>query len=353
MNDFLALRVARVVEETADARSLIFDVPEHLAERFRYQPGQFLTLRIPFADDWLPRCYSLSSTPLLDEPLRVTVKRVRDGRASNWLCGELQEGQTLQVLPPAGVFVPRSLDGDLLLFGGGSGITPVLSILRSALLAGQGRILLIYANRDEQSVIFRDELRFLAEAHPERLQIIHWLDALQGIPSAAQLAALAQPFIDAQAFICGPGPFMDAQAFICGPGPFMDTAVSALKSLGVPGERVHVERFVSLPGESEVLQVVASEAAVAAQLAVRLDGEEHHLACDSGETLLAAMERAGLKPPSACRVGGCASCMCTLESGDIELLINDALDAGELAEGWILACQAVPTSANLRIRFPE
>ncbi|MFK0089150.1 2Fe-2S iron-sulfur cluster-binding protein [Pseudomonas sp. NPDC090755] len=340
MNDFLALRVARVVEETADARSLIFDVPEHLAERFRYQPGQFLTLRIPFADDWLPRCYSLSSTPLLDEPLRVTVKRVRDGRASNWLCGELQEGQTLQVLPPAGVFVPRSLDGDLLLFGGGSGITPVLSILRSALLAGQGRILLIYANRDEQSVIFRDELRFLAQAHPERLQIVHWLDALQGIPSAAQLAALAQPFVD-------------AQAFICGPGPFMDTAVSALKGLGMPSGRVHVERFVSLPGEREVQQVAASESAVAAQLAVRLDGQDHQLACDSGETLLAAMERAGLKPPSACRVGGCASCMCTLESGDVELLINDALDADELAEGWILSCQAVPTSAHLRIRFPE
>ncbi|MEG0861903.1 MAG: ferredoxin--NADP reductase [Pseudomonas sp.] len=340
MNDFLTLRVARVVEETADARSLIFDVPEHLAERFRYQPGQFLTLRIPYGDDWLPRCYSLSSTPLLDEPLRVTVKRVRDGRASNWLCSELQEGQTLQVLAPAGVFVPRSLNGDLLLFGGGSGVTPVLSILRSALLAGQGRILLVYANRDESSVIFRDELRFLANAHPDRLQIVHWLDSVQGIPAAAQLAALAQPFID-------------AQAFICGPGPFMDTAVSALKSLGVPNDRVHVERFVSLPGESEVAQVVASEAAVAAQLAVRLDGEEHQLACDSGETLLAAMERAGLKPPSACRVGGCASCMCTLESGDIELLLNDALDTDELAEGWILACQAVPTSAHLRIRFPE
>ncbi|MDF2490116.1 MAG: 3-ketosteroid-9-alpha-hydroxylase [Pseudomonas sp.] len=340
MNDFLALRVARVVEETADACSLIFDVPEHLAERFHYQPGQFLTLRIPYADDWLPRCYSLSSTPLLDEPLRVTVKRVRDGRASNWLCGQLQEGQTLQVLPPAGVFVPRDLDADLLLFGGGSGVTPVLSILRSALLAGQGRILLIYANRNEASVIFRDELRLLASAHPERLQVVHWLDVVQGIPSAQQLATLARPF-------------MDAEAFICGPGPFMDTAVSALKSLGVPASRVHVERFVSLPGEGETVQLHASEAAVAAQLAVRLDGEDHQLDCASGETVLAAMERAGLKPPSACRVGGCASCMCTLESGDIELLLNDALEADELAEGWILACQAVPTSAHLRIRFPE
>lgn len=340
MNEYLALRVARVVEETLDARSLVFEVPEHLSERFRYQPGQFLTLRVPFEDGWLPRCYSLSSTPLLDEPLRVTVKRVRDGRASNWLCSELQEGQTLEVLPPAGVFVPRSLDADLLLFGGGSGVTPVLSILRSALLAGQGRILLIYANRDEHSVIFRDELRQLATAHPQRLQIVHWLDSLQGVPSTQQLAELARPFIDAQAFICGPGPFMDA-------------AVAALKSLGMPGGRVHVERFVSLPGEGEAPAVVASDAAVAAQLAVRLDGEDFELPCDSGETVLDAMHRAGLNPPSACRVGGCASCMCTLESGEVELLVNDALDADELAEGWILACQAVPTSAQLRIRFPE
>ncbi|MHA6194877.1 2Fe-2S iron-sulfur cluster-binding protein [Pseudomonas wadenswilerensis] len=340
MNDYLALRVARVIEETADARSLVFDVPEPLAERFRYRPGQFLTLRVPFEGGWLPRCYSLSSTPLLDEPLRVTVKRVRDGRASNWLCEDLQEGQHLEVLPPAGVFVPRSLDDDLLLFGGGSGVTPVLSILRSALLAGQGRILLVYANRDERSVIFRDELRQLASAHPQRLQVIHWLDAVQGVPSSAQLAGLARSFVDAQAFICGPGPFMDA-------------AVEALKSLGMPSARVHVERFVSLPGEGEALPQVASEAAMAAQLAVRLDGEDHQLPVDSGETVLDAMHRAGLNPPSACRVGGCASCMCTLESGEVELLINDALDAAELAEGWILACQAVPTSAQLRIRFPE
>jgi 3-ketosteroid 9alpha-monooxygenase subunit B len=121
----------------------------------------------------------------------------------------------------------------------------------------------------------------------------------------------------------------------------------------MPGGRIHVERFVSLPGEGELPLAASSEAAMAAQLSVRLDGEEHNLACDSGETVLAAMERAGLNPPSACRVGGCASCMCTLESGDIELLHNDALDSGELAEGWILACQAVPTSAHLRIRFPE
>ena len=106
MSNYIALRVAQVVEETADARSLVFEVPPSLAEAFRYRPGQFLTLRVPHGDDWLPRCYSLSSTPLLEEPLRVTIKRVADGRASNWLCDQLRAGDSLQVLPPAGVFVP-------------------------------------------------------------------------------------------------------------------------------------------------------------------------------------------------------------------------------------------------------
>ena len=104
--DYLSVRVTRVIEETADSRSLAFELPEELVERFRYRPGQFLTLRVPHQGGWLPRCYSLSSTPLLDEPLRVTIKRVRDGRASNWLCDNVQAGDSLQVRVPAGVFVP-------------------------------------------------------------------------------------------------------------------------------------------------------------------------------------------------------------------------------------------------------
>ena len=341
LQDYVALRVARVVEETDDARSLVFEVPAEWSEQFRYKPGQFLTLRIPFEGGWLPRCYSLSSTPLEDEPLRVTIKRVREGRASNWLCEQLQVGDSLEVLPPAGIFVPRQLDRDFVLFGGGSGVTPVLSILRSALLAGKGRILLIYANRDEASVIFRDELKALAAAHPQRLQVIHWLDSVQGIPAVAQLAELARPFAGAEAFICGPGPFMDA-------------SVSALHLLGMDAGRIHVERFVSLPEEGSVAVSQALDISVTtAQLSVRLDGEEHEVPCADGETLLSAMQRAGLRPPSSCLVGSCATCMCTVERGSVELLRNDALDQQELDEGWTLACQALATSEHLRVRFPE
>ncbi|MFJ4396851.1 2Fe-2S iron-sulfur cluster-binding protein [Pseudomonas sp. NPDC089396] len=339
--DYQTLRVTRVIEETSDSRSLEFELPEALVTRFAYRPGQFLTLRVPYQGGWLPRCYSLSSTPLLDEPLRVTVKRVRDGRASNWLCDEVQAGDQLQVRLPAGVFVPRELDTDLLLFGGGSGITPVLSILRSALLAGRAKVVLIYANRDEASVIFREQLKALANAYPQRLQVIHWLDSVQGIPCADQLAELARPHAA-------------AEAFICGPGPFMDTAVAALHSLGMPTARVHVERFVSLPQEGD-----APPAAVVdtlrpnSQLSVRLDGEEYEVPCAEGETVLDAMRRAGLNPPSSCLVGACATCMCTVEAGAVQLRRNDALDAQELDQGWTLACQALPRSEYLRVLFPE
>lgn len=339
--DYLSVRVTRVIEETADSRSLEFELPEALAERLRYRPGQFLTLRVPHQGGWLPRCYSLSSTPLLDEPLRVTIKRVRDGRASNWLCDAVQAGDTLQVLAPAGVFVPRQLDTDLLLFGGGSGITPVLSILRSALLAGTGRILLIYANRDEASVIFRDSLKALASAHPQRLQVIHWLDSVQGIASVSQLAELARPFVSAEAFICGPGPFMDA-------------AVAALQALGMPSAQVHVERFVSLPEEGEVAVPAAVDTRhPSSQLSVRLDGEEFEVPCAEGETLLNAMRRAGLNPPSSCLVGSCATCMCTVERGEVQMLRNDALDQQEIDQGWTLACQSLARSEQLRVLFPE
>ena len=336
-----SLRIAQIIPETADSRSLVFDIPPALREQFTYKPGQFLTLRVPFEGAWLPRCYSLSSTPLHDEPLRVTIKQVRDGRASNWLCQQLREGDQLDVLAPAGAFVPRHFDGDFVLFGGGSGVTPVLSILRSALIAGSGRVLLIYANRDEASVIFAAELKALASAYPQRLQVIHWLDSVQGIPAVAQLAEIARPWAHAQAFICGPGPFMDA-------------AVGALQGLGMPHGRIHVERFVSLPEEGSVPELPAvNPDGVSSQLSVRLDGEEFEVPCAEGETLLNAMQRAGLSPPSSCLVGSCATCMCTVERGAVEMLRNDALDQQELSEGWVLACQSIPRSEQLRVCFPE
>lgn len=348
MSRYQALRVSAVVDETHDTKSLVFEVPLALTEAFRYQPGQFLTLRLAIDGRHVPRCYSMSSAPGVDAAPRVTIKRVRDGRGSNWVCDHVKAGDLIEVLAPAGVFTPRTLDGDFLLLAGGSGITPVFAILRSVLARGQGRITLLYANRDEKSVIFRDELKALAAAHPARLQVIHWLDSVQGVPSVAQLAELARAHRAAQAFICGPGLFMDA-------------AVAALQALEMAPEKIHVERFASLPDEET--QAAASAAAQAApplpdavdeaELEVLLDGELHALRCGGTETLLEAALRAGLKAPYSCQAGMCASCMCQVVEGSVHLRHNDVLDKKDLAKAWTLACQAVPTSTRLRIKFPE
>src|SRR3954451_22665142 len=195
------LCVVGVVEETADAHSVSFAVPEGAEGEFDYRPGQFLTLAVPSDQTGIAaRCYSLSSSPHDGGPLTVTVKRTADGYASNWICDHLEVGSTIAVLPPSGIFTPASLDADLLLFAGGSGITPVMSITRTALAHGSGRIVLFYANRDETSVIFARELTALAAAHPDRLVVVHWLESVQGLPTQEQLKTFTEPFRTYDAF---------------------------------------------------------------------------------------------------------------------------------------------------------
>lgn len=335
------LTVAGVVAETADACSLVFAVPTELTQTFAYRPGQFLTLRIPSERTGsVARCYSLASSPHTDEPPKVTVKRTTDGYGSNWLCDNVKAGDTLEVLPPSGVFTPKSLDDDLLLFGAGSGITPIISIVKSAIADGRGRVVLIYANRDENSVIFADELGKLAAAHPDRLTVIHWLESARGrLPTAAQLAEEAAPFAD-------------YQTFLCGPGPFLDVVHDALGRIGVPRARVHTEVFNSLAGDPFSSRApIDVDAEGAATVEVELDGETHTLTWPRERTLVDIMLDKGLDVPYSCQEGQCASCACTLLEGEVTMDNPEILDPVDVANGYILGCQAHPTTDRLRIEF--
>lgn len=203
------LEVAEVIAETHDSRSLVLRVPAELQERFRYKPGQYLGFRVALGGKRLTRCYSMSSSPDCDALPKVTIKRVDGGRVSNWFNDQVHPGDRLEVLPPAGHFHLRPGEHDLVLFGGGSGITPVFSILKSALQTSARRIKLVYANRDEASVIFRDELRAIARAQVERLEVVHVLDSVQGFLDEGQVRQLVRGHAGAEFYICGPGPFMD------------------------------------------------------------------------------------------------------------------------------------------------
>ena len=183
LTEAVKLKVVDVVEETEDARSVVLEADDSLRERLGYRPGQFLTVAVPSTETGLvARCYSLSSAPHESDLMKITVKRTVDGYASNWICDNVRPGQTLTVLPPSGVFTPKDFDADFLLFAGGSGITPVISIAKTALARGDGQVVLVYANRDERSVIFAEELRALAEKYPDRLVTIHWLESCRGCP---------------------------------------------------------------------------------------------------------------------------------------------------------------------------
>jgi len=189
MTEFHRLVVREITRETPDACSIVLEPPPGAAGEFEYSPGQFLTLQLPTPGGAVGRCYSLCSSPHVDEPMRIAVKRVADGAASNWLNESVQVGDEIECLVPGGMFTPKSLDDDLLLFAGGSGITPVLSILKSALAAGSGRVVLVYANQHQDAVIFAAQLRELAERYPERLHVM--LSALNASYKPAISNALA------------------------------------------------------------------------------------------------------------------------------------------------------------------
>jgi 3-ketosteroid 9alpha-monooxygenase subunit B len=330
--EYLQVRVAEVVQETGDACSLVLDAG------FDYRPGQFVTVRIP-SDlcGSVARCYSLCSSPLAGERPASTVKRTSGGYASNWILDHVVAGTVLDVLPPAGTFCPGSLSGDFLLFAAGSGITPVMSILKSALAGGRGRVVLVYANRDEGSVIFGPLLRRLALDSGGRLVVVHWLDSLLGVPSVAALAALARPYVSFDAFICGPDPYLAAVR-------------EALGRLGVPDTRVHVERFVSL-AENPFEVVAVPEGGLAATLSVTLDGVVTSLPWRAGTRMLDVLIDAGLDAPYSCRQGICGACACQLTGGEVEMAHNEVLEAADLADGYILACQAVSVTPVVCITY--
>lgn len=333
-HSFVSVRIVDVIDETPEAKSFVLEFPHFADIDPGYKPGQFMTFRIPVPEAQIMRCYSMSSSPLCDPLPKVTVKRVPGGIGSNWICDNLGTGDHIDVLPPAGVFSPSSLNDDLLLFAAGSGITPVISILKSSLIGGAGRVLLIYANRDRPSVIFDTELELLEKQFPNRLIVRHWLDSLLGFPSTSGLVRLAEGW-------------SQADCFICGPEAFMDVAEAAVKELGVNGTRVHSERFTF--EENESARNVSGGESV--QLDVSIDGEIRTLSWPPNQRLLDVLLNAGIHAPYSCRMAACGACACQLLEGEVKLLNNDVLENSDMSEGWILACQAVPVSRRVVISF--
>lgn len=333
---FFDLPLAGIIQETPDARSFVFEIPAALRSLFEYRAGQFLTLEVPWNGLRLRRCYSLASAPETDPLPKVTVKRVPEGRVSNWLCDTLRIGDRVAVQPPEGRFVlaPAEQRRPLTLLGAGSGITPLLSLLKSALASTDRHVRLVYANRQPGAVIFQGELDLLVRRHPGRLEVVHHLVCEHGHLGAAEFAA----------HLAGRE---DGDVYLCGPDRFMDTALAGLDLARVPAERRHHERFHS-PTDPDHKPAVAAPAPATAisSLKMTLNGAERSIPYEAGQSILQAAERAGCAPPSSCQDGYCGCCMGLVRSGRVELASREALTDRDIERGWIIACQARPAGSE-------
>jgi 3-ketosteroid 9alpha-monooxygenase subunit B len=331
---FHSLHIKDVVRETADASSFVLELPADMREAFAYESGQFCNFRVWVDGQPFVRCYSMSSAPVVDPDLRVTVKRVPDGVVSNWMNDHLSPGDTVEVSRPSGFFRLVKGAGDIVAFSAGSGITPVLSLLKTAVATTTQRVSLLYANRDEEAVILRAEIDALA-AHPQ-FTVSHHLDVDKG-------------FVDPDAIHAFSDGAVEAEFYVCGPGPFMDVVEETLLARGVEAARIHIERFTPeewLP-ESEPPGATGATTCVTVRIGGRTETTDYH----PGTTILQTARQMGMSPPFSCESGSCATCMARLIEGTASMHVNNALTADEVTEGWVLTCQALPTSPTVHVVY--
>ena len=351
---FYKLRVAEIVPETDEANSIRFEVPEGLEEVFRFKAGQHLTLRTELSGEEIRRNYSLCVAP--DEgQIKVTVKRIAGGAFSNWVADHLKAGDELDVMTPHGSFTTEfdpAHKRRYVAFAGGSGITPVMSLITTALRTEpESRFTLFYGNRDSNSVIFLEQLAALKDRYLGRFELYHFLsdeegdvDLFNGMLDRATCDEALDHLVD------------DMQAidawFICGPGPMMDAAEAALADRAVAKDRIHIERFLAgRPSAALAAQMAQlQEKAAGLTLSVTLDGRTRKVEFTEANILDSARE-AGLPAPFACKAGVCATCRAKVTRGKVEMAARYGLTDEEIAAGYVLTCQSVPVGEGVAVDY--
>ena len=349
MTTFHSLTVASVEPETREAVTITFAIPELLQDAYHFRPGQHLTLKARVAGEELRRCYSIcrGTSPT---QVSVAVKAIEGGRFSNFAREGIQVGSEMEVMVPQGNFgyQPQAdRQGHYLAIAAGSGITPMLAIISATLLQEPAsQFTLLYGNRSSQTMMFRQALADLKDTYPERFQWISVFsqesvdsELLQGHIDGKKLQAFGRRLLDFRQF---------DEAFICGPNSMMDEAETVLHTLGMAKHAIHVERFNSGPIAPRVRRSESADH----HFTLRQDGRDRTLTLTAeDESLLDAALRQGADLPYACKGGVCATCKCKVVRGQVEMAVNYSLEPDELAAGYVLSCQALPTTPDVVIDF--
>lgn len=352
---FHRIKIKDITRETADTVAITFDIPAESKADFSYKQGQYVTIRIPQLGGDNRRAYSLCSSPVCDDDLQVAVKKVDEGLISQYINHTLKVGDEVDAMPPLGNFtidcVP-SQKRDYIFIGGGSGITPLLSIIKTLLICEPLSTLhLIYANRNEESIIFRSKLDELQKKYTSRLSVKHILSRPSGTWQGA-IGRINKDFLKEHIAESSNINREKAIFFVCGPSGLMQETAFALEELNVPKENIKKESFtVELPKEEVKTNI--NEEILTKKVKIILYNQENEMTVEPDETILTAAIREGYDPPFSCQIGACSTCRAKLISGTVIMDEHDALTDSEIEEGYVLTCQAHPTSDNVLVNFDE
>src|SRR5690554_597668 len=344
---FHNLKVKDIIKETINTVSIVFDVPNNLKDDFKYDAGQYLTIKTIVNGEDIRRSYSISSWSDQGEELKVSSKMIDDGKMSSFLFNNLKVGEELAVMPPMGNFTMKGeqMNKTAVFFAGGSGITPIISLIKKALQEGKQNLYLHYGNRDQDQSIFEEELKQLKEKSNNRLLVQHYLDSNSERLDIERVKNIVESMKNEK---------NDAIFYVCGPEGMIEAAQKGMDAAGVDKDQIVIEYFASPTQASNdpdtITTVISGEVN---DITIVIDDEEHQITTDDGEFILDAAERIGVDPPFSCRSGVCTTCKAKLLSGEVVMENNFGLSDDEIEEGYILTCIGKPKTPGVKVSWDD